>query len=587
MEIFKIFCLITSFLNIYDNQCELNRALNITDYGYPQPDNEDANSYRIAILGTNDIHGSVFPLTIHSQSNNITYSYGGLEYLASYVRILREEWKERFLWLDGGDQFQGAIESKISNGSIITDFFNAIKVNGSAIGNHEWDYGQPYLYKRLESANWVYLAANIINNVTSATEFLPNTKTARLLTVGKVKVGIIGLSTIETPFTTSGDLTNITFVDYRDVVINLSNFLRSQGANAIVLTCHVGMRCPNDGAAKYILQVRDKNSTQAQCTVQDEVAVLLNSLDEGVVDAVVAGHIHDVAHHWINGVPVVQNVNGGYYTNVIYLNFDKDTLKLKRNDILLEGPLPVCEKVFTNTRKCNYLTKTELENAGKLTKYSFHNQVVKSDTSLEVLFQKWWNAVKPYKVSIATTDETLQRDSKKESILGNFVADCLRIKANADISVFNDGSLRSIWFPGDILVESVWNMFPFDNTIVSFEMTGSEVKRMMAVLQGGKKGFYHTSGLTQNVTTNPNALSSIQLYNNTQLIDDKTYVIASNDFMLHGGDDFKDVVSWYAERNVKNFGLARTQLIDYLQEVKVIRKEALIVPGRPRLNIIS
>ncbi len=587
MELIQIFCLLTAFLNIYERDCEVFRALNISDYSYPQPQIDDPSTYRIAIFGTNDIHGSAFPLEITHPLTNSTYKYGGLEYLATYVRILRDEWKERFVWLDGGDQFQGAIESKISNGSIITDFFNAIKLNGSAIGNHEWDYGQPYLYKRLESAEWTYLAANIVNNKTNATDFLPNTKTARLLKVGKVKLGVIGLTTIETPFTTSGDLTDIKFMQYREIIVNFSNLLKSQGANAIVLTTHIGMRCPNDGAAKYILTMRNKNSTQASCQVEDEMSVLLNSLDEGVVDAVVAGHMHDVAHHWVNGVPVIQNVNGGYYSHVLYLNFDNSTMKLIKQDMEIEGPLPSCEKVFSNTRKCNFVTKTEAATAGDLRKFSFHNKVMKAEMSLDILFQKWWNEVKQYKIEVARTEETLQRGNKEENVLGNFVADCLKQKANADITIFNDGSLRSVWFPGEILVENVWNMFPFENTIVSFEMTGAEVKRMMTVLQAGKKAFYHTSGLMQNVTIEPSTLVSVQNYNYTQIDDGKTYIVASNDFMLGGGDDFKDVVTWYTARNVKNYGLLRNHLIDYLKEKKFVNREDLIFPDHLRLNILN
>jgi 2',3'-cyclic-nucleotide 2'-phosphodiesterase (5'-nucleotidase family) len=110
-----------------------------------------------------------------------------------------------------------------------------------------------FLYNRLSSASWEYLAANIVKNSTNKPEFLPQTKVAKLVTVGKVKLGIIGLSTIETPFTTGGDLTDIKFLAYRDIIINYSNLLRSEGANAIILTTHVGMRCPND--------VKRKNDT--------------------------------------------------------------------------------------------------------------------------------------------------------------------------------------------------------------------------------------------------------------------------------------------------------------------------------------
>jgi hypothetical protein len=46
------------------------------------------------------------------------YSIGGLEYLGKYASIMSEEWGERFLYFDTGDQFQGGIEGYISQGNI-------------------------------------------------------------------------------------------------------------------------------------------------------------------------------------------------------------------------------------------------------------------------------------------------------------------------------------------------------------------------------------------------------------------------------------------------------------------------------------
>lgn len=559
--------------------------IEITDYVYPTADENDG-LYRVAIFGTNDIHGGAFPLDITHPVTKEVYKYGGLEYLASYVKILREEWQERFLWLDGGDQFQGAIESKISNGTIITDFFNTMKVTASAIGNHEWDYGQKYFRDRLSSSTWDYLAANVVQKTTNQPEFLPRTKVAKLVTVGKVKLGLIGLSTIETPFTTGGDLTNIKFVAYRDIIIKYSNLLKSLGANAIILTAHVGVKCPNDIKEKMLLKLRSPQNEQAECNSEDEMAVLLNSLEEGTIDAVVAGHIHDVAHHWINGIPVVQTINGGFYSNVIYLTFDEKTLKLQKDEIQVEGPLPTCEKVFRHTKKCNYITHHEAKHAGDLTHFSFHNILVESEKSLHSIFEPWWKASHEYKVNLGVSELQLARDKDKENVLGNIAADALKAKTNADIAVLNAGALRSTWFPGNILVEHLWNMFPFDNFIVSFEMTGAEVKRMLQVLQKGKKGLYQTAGVTQKIYTSPYELLEVKMYDGSAIVDAKTYQVASIDFMIGGGDDFKDVLPFYTPRNVKYYGHLRTQMINYIKMLGRITEAPFLDPDHKRIDLI-
>lgn len=563
------------------------KILNISDYNYPLPLQLSTDSeYKIAIFGTNDIHGSVFPMNITNSLTNETYGYGGLQYLSPYINTLRKDWGDRLLWLDGGDQFQGKIESKISNGSIITDFFNIISINASAIGNHEWDYNQQYLKDRLTAASWKYLAANI-QNTTNNTEFLPNTKVAQIFQVGEIKIGVIGLSTVETPFTTAGDLTGIKFVAYLEVVTSLSKLLREQGANAVVLAAHIGMRCQNDLAQKMILKMRNKYTYQAECELQDEIQILLRSLDEGVIDAVVGGHVHDVVHHWVNDIPIIQSINGGFYSHVMYLTFDKATKKIIREKTEIEGPLPTCEKVFENTRRCDFVTKHQAEVSGKLQKFSFHGVEQVPDQNLVKSFAVWWDQVSKYKVSIGHTEVLLQKGNNDENPFGNLFTDAIKFKTNADVVFFNDGAIRNAWYPGNLNIEDVWNVCPFDNLMVTFDMRGAELKKALLIVQSSHGSFYHTSGLLQNMTLYPKKLISVKLFDGSDIIDDKVYKIGSIDFLLNGGDDFKDVISWYKPKNVAIYGLLRDYIIEYVStKANYIKDGDFIDPNHKRINIV-
>ena len=42
----------------------------------------------------------------------------------------------------------------------------------------------------------------------------------------------------------------------------------------------------------------------------------------------------------------MSNDLNGKYAQIIYLPFDKNTKKILNNKIIMEGPLPVCEKLF-------------------------------------------------------------------------------------------------------------------------------------------------------------------------------------------------------------------------------------------------
>ena len=110
---------------------------------------------------TNDIHGYFFPKK--SKKTKETFEVGGMEYLSSYASILRSQFKSNFIWLDGGDIFQGGFETKLSNGTLMTKYFNYENISASTIGNHEWDFGQTYLKDRLKESNFPYIVSNIFS----------------------------------------------------------------------------------------------------------------------------------------------------------------------------------------------------------------------------------------------------------------------------------------------------------------------------------------------------------------------------------------------------------------------------------------
>lgn len=66
-------------------------------------------------------------------------------------------------------------------------------------------------------------------------------------------------------------------------------------------------------------------------------------------------------------------INGGYYLHVMYLTFNDDFQIVNKT---IEGPIPVCERIFQNTGRCNYLTEEQLADAGDLINWQFHGEDV-------------------------------------------------------------------------------------------------------------------------------------------------------------------------------------------------------------------
>lgn len=44
---------------------------------------------KIALMGTNDIHGTVFPKKLLREDNKEEYNYGGLVYMARMINIIK------------------------------------------------------------------------------------------------------------------------------------------------------------------------------------------------------------------------------------------------------------------------------------------------------------------------------------------------------------------------------------------------------------------------------------------------------------------------------------------------------------------
>ncbi len=83
------------------------------------------------------------------------------------------------------------------------------------------------------------------------------------------------------------------------------------------------------------------------------------------------------------------SINGGFYFNVMHMTFEisgniKKTKKI--TNITIEGPIPVCEKVFENVGRCNYLTPDVLETAGPLVNWKFHDKDVYPHPVIQTIY---------------------------------------------------------------------------------------------------------------------------------------------------------------------------------------------------------
>ena len=323
------------------------------------PSKDDKKFFYVPILHTNDLHGSFYPKNILLPSGK-PYSIGGLEYLGKYASIMSKYWKNRLLYFDTGDQFQGGFEAYISNGKIIMDFLNELNVNKAVIGNHEFDYGIPFMKDYMNLSNFDWVIDNIKNKTSNEYLTFPNQEKTSLIDIEGYKIGIIGLSTDETLYTTITDVNDLVYEEYVNTINTESEKLRKEGANAVIVIAHIGLNCKEDSnKIKLEYKLRNINTKQGNCKETDEAYILLNKLKPGTIDLFLGGHKHDTNHNWINESPFMSNDKNGKYAQIVYLPFDRKTKKLVNKKIVIEGPLPICEKIFENRKICDLSILTE------------------------------------------------------------------------------------------------------------------------------------------------------------------------------------------------------------------------------------
>lgn len=223
--------------------------------------------------------------------------------MASMITTIQEQYPGHTLLLDAGDQFQGGIQSSplISNGKIMNDFYDAIGLQGQAIGNHEFDFGPQILLPYYSSKESVVLAANL-RSQRGESQFLPRQKLSKLYSFSSgIKIGVIGLSTIFTPITTNAFKNKLfpdyKFLQYKDIVVSQSQKLKKAGADAVLIVAHLGNDC--NVTNKYGRWTKD--TKQEPCGVQDEATMLINALPNGTIDGIIQGHRHKFAHHFYKG----------------------------------------------------------------------------------------------------------------------------------------------------------------------------------------------------------------------------------------------------------------------------------------------
>jgi 5'-nucleotidase/UDP-sugar diphosphatase len=411
---------------------------------------------------------------------------GGMARLAAIARAEKAKNPNTF-FTHGGDTISPSLLSGFDQGAHMIELFNAAGLDVFVPGNHEFDFGKDAFEKRMGEAKFPVLAANLRRADDSA---VPAVRDAMIIERAGIKIGFVGATLPNTPQMSSpGDLK---FSSGLDAVSREAKALREKGADFIVALVHFDR--PDD----------------------------FKLYDLRVADLILSGHDHDLRIAYDGRVAMCESGEDAQFVSVIDVAMDL--------------------KIDGSKRTLTWWPEFRVIDSGN----------VAPDPALSARVKVYEDALSaeldvPLAKLTAPLDSRSSTVRTREAAIGNFIADALRDKLGTDVALINGGGIRgNKEYPigtqisrRDILTE-----LPFGNRSVRTDISGRALK---AALENGLSQIEHNAGRFPQVSgmivtfdrAKPvgNRVVAI-LINGAPLDEAKTYSVATNDFMLRGGDGY-------------------------------------------------
>ena len=554
-----------------------------------------AGPEHVVLVGTTDVHGWFAGHVETPEGGGEGVVWGGLAAMASYVEQLREDHPGRVVVVDAGDMWQGTLESNMFEGEAVVRGYNVIGYAAVAVGNHEFDYGPVgadaiartpeqdelgAVKRNAGLAMFPFLSANMVEKSSGRT---PDwAKKYTIVRAGDARIGIIGLSTPDTPnVTMAANVVSLSFTDPVPATIAAAAELREKGVDAIVLIAHIGGRCRSQ---------HDPKDTSS-CDINTEAWQMLQRLPAGTVDAFFAGHTHSLMRHWVNGVPSAQAAPYSREFSTIDLWIDTEANRVTKSDI--RPHTMICTHVYEGTDLCD---PRNAKPGAKLVPRVFQGAAIDQDARVVRTIDPFLRRVaakRDQKVNIQVA-KPISRGMAGESPLGNLIADALREYAASDLAFMNSGGIRSDLPAKDLTYSDVFAVSPFDNFPAVVTMTGAQIIETLRLTTTGVRGITQVSGLRYTVdaakdndkpVAERNRIVSVTREDGTPLDPEGLYTVAMPDFIAAGGDNTNPVMSTIPRERIK-ISYARP-IRDVLAELWAKKQQPLTPPVAGRITVLN
>jgi 2',3'-cyclic-nucleotide 2'-phosphodiesterase (5'-nucleotidase family) len=396
-----------------------------------------AQTASLTILHTNDTHGHLLPFSYPSLTEPCSpvaalqerREIGGIARRATLTKQIRGELKAKGIpvWLvDAGDFSNGTPFSLEYRGAADIAAMNAVGYDFAALGNHDFNYSLAQMRQLIIQARYPILCANALLKATGR----PLTEPYRVVQVEHVRVGVFGLVTTEAA----------TYPAARE---------------GVIISDEVGT------ARKIVAELRSK--ADIICLISHCGEEMDNRLAKEIpgIDVIVGGHSHsrlpsgefvwrsdDLMADEVNGTVIVQAHQWG-------------------------GELGRCDLLFKKN------------SAGKWHVVRYRARLIlitaaiQPDAGVAAVVDRYWKPIAPRYAEVigeAAGDFSSRCDDRAEY---NLVADAVRETFKTEIELENIGGIRSPLIKGKITRGDLVALDPFSNTVVTFLITGLELRKIL------------------------------------------------------------------------------------------------------------
>jgi len=377
----------------------------------------------INIYAINDFHGAIFENTSNGEI--------GISKLGNYLINEKQKHPENTVIISAGDMFQGTAVSSLTRGRIVVDLMNKIGFDAMVVGNHEFDFGVSEIIRYVDGdeengeMHFPLLAANIYHKPSG--NYVDWAKPYTIIERNGIKIGILGLIGKGLTSSILGSISkDYEFTDELEMIKKYVPILRKdEGANIVIVVSHSDTSLINEEV---------KNLTGYE-----------------YVDAMINGHTHQyyVYEETRGDYPplvVIQSGSNGKYLGQISLTVD---LNYKYVTDATVG--------FVNKNKLN-TPSPELE------------EIIAS-------YQEYIDLENEYFGKSGTYVNKTMCLKYASNVLKNYL--------DSDIGIINSGGIRKEAFPinanEDITYGKIFKMIPFENKVITLELSGKYLKRLIDI----------------------------------------------------------------------------------------------------------